>query len=106
MEASSDLWKVKKVYYPPGIRETAPVNFKTVSALEEAEVARPEAALAVSALAVSALAVSAINEPAEGGKLPEVTETRGSSNPEAPQEAAGSIVSAQDSHTEEPPLLV
>ena len=96
MEALSDLWKAKKVYYPLAIRKIAPVNSKTVSALEEAEVARPEAALAVSTL----------NEPAEGGKLPGVTETRGSSNPEAPQEAARSIVSAQDSHTKEPPLLV
>ena len=33
-------------------------------------------------------------------------ETSGSSNPKAPQEAGGSIVSIQDSHAEEPPLLV
>ena len=35
-----------------------------------------------------------------------MTEISGSSNPEAPQEAAGSIVSAQDSHAKEPPILV
>ena len=96
VEASSDLWKAEKVYYPPAIRETAPANSETVSALEEVEVARPEAALAM----------STPNEPAEGGELPGVTETPGSSNPEAPQEATRSIVSAQDSHAEEPPLLV
>ena len=74
MEASSDLWKAEKVYYPPAIRETAPVNSEIVSAPEKAEVARPEAALAV----------STPNEPAEGGEFLRVTETHGSSNPEVP----------------------
>ena len=96
MEASSDLWRAKKVYYRPAIRETASANSETVSAPEEAEAARPEAALAV----------PTTNEPAERGVLPVVTETRESSNHEAPQEAVRSIVSAQDSHAEEPPLLV
>ena len=96
MEASSDLWKVEKVYYPPAIRETAPTNFETVSAPEEAEAAQPEVALVV----------STPNEPAERGELPGVIETHGSLNPEVPQEAAGSIVSAKDSHAEEPPFLV
>ena len=96
VEASSDLWKAEKVYYPPAIRETAPANFETVSALEEVEAAWPKAALAV----------STTNEPTEGGKLLGVIETCGSPNPVAPQEAAKSIVSAQDFHAEEPPLLV
>ena len=74
VEASSDLWKVEKVYYPPAIRETALASSKAVSAPEEAETARPEAALAVSTL----------DEPVEGGELSRVTETHGSSNPEAP----------------------
>ena len=26
VEASSDLWKVEKVYYPPAIRETTPAS--------------------------------------------------------------------------------
>ena len=84
------------MYYPPAIRETAPVNSETVSAPKEAEAARPEATLAM----------STTNEPAEGGELPGVIETHGSLNPEVPQEAAGSIVSAKDSHAEEPPFLV
>jgi len=67
VEASSNLWKAEKVYYPPAIRETAFANSETVSALEEA-----------------ALVVSTTNEPAEGDELPGVTETCGSSNPEAP----------------------
>ena len=96
MEASFDLWRAEKVYYHLAIRETVPANFETVSAPEEAEAARPKVALTV----------PTTNELAEGGVLLVVTETRGSSNPEAPQEAIGSIVSAQDSHAEEPPLLV
>ena len=62
-----------------------------MSALEEAE---------------AALAMSTPNEPAEGGKVPEMAETCGNSNLEVPQEAAGSIITAQASHVEEPPLLV
>ena len=93
VEASSNLWKTEKVYYPPAIRET---SSETASAPEEAEVAQPEVALTV----------SPTNEPAKGGELPKVTGTGGSSNPEAPQEATGSVVSAQDPHAEEPPLLI
>ena len=89
----SDLWKMEKVYYPPAIRET---NSETASAPEEAEVAQPEAALTV----------SPTNETAKGGELPKMIEMGGSSNPEASQEAAGSVVSAQDPHIEEPPLLI
>ena len=76
VKASSDLWKTEKVYYPPTIRET---NSETVSAPEEVE---------------AALTVSPTNELAEGGELLKVTKTSGSSNPEAPQEAARSIISA------------
>ena len=87
---------MEKVYYPPAIREAAPASSETESAPEEAENARPEAALAA----------ATPNELAEGGELPRATETHGSSNPVAPQEAAESIVSAQASHAEEPALLV
>ena len=84
------------MYYPPAICEIAPTNSETVSAPEEAEAARP----------VAALALSTTNEPAKGGEFPGVTETRGSSNPKVPQEAVEFIVSTKDSHAEEPPLLV
>ena len=66
---------MEKVYYPPAICETAPASSEAVSALEEVEVARPEAALVV----------STPDEPAEGGEFPGVTETHRSSNPEAPK---------------------
>ena len=69
VEASFDLWKVEKVYYPPAIRETAPASSEVVSAPKKAE---------------AALAISTPDEPAEGGELPGVTETHGSSNPKVP----------------------
>ena len=65
---------MEKVYYPSAIRETAPTSSEAVSAPEEAEAARLEATLAV----------STPDKPVEGGELPRVTETHGSSNPEAP----------------------
>ena len=64
VEASSDLWKVENVYYPPAIRETAPISSEAESAPKEAEIARPE--------------------PAEEGELPGATETHGSLNLEVP----------------------
>ena len=87
---------MEKVYYPPAIREIAPASFVAESAPEEAEIAWPEAALAV----------STPDEPDEGGKLPRATETHGSLNPEAPQEAVESTVGAQASHAKKPALLV
>ena len=96
VEASFDLWKVEKVYYPLAIRETASVSSEAVSAPDGAETARPEAALVV----------STPDEPAKRGELPGVAETHGSLNPEAPQEAVEPIVSAQVSHAEEPSFLV
>ena len=58
VEASSNLWKLENVYYPPAIRETAPANSEVEATLEEAEAARHEEAT---------LAITIHNEPAEGG---------------------------------------
>ena len=44
MEASSDLWKAEKVYYPSAIRETASASSEIVSAPQEAKAAQPKAA--------------------------------------------------------------
>ena len=96
VEASSDLWKVENVYYPPAIRETTPISSKVESAPKEVETARPEVALAI----------TTPDEPTEKGELPGATKTHGNLNPEAPQEAAKSTVGAQAPHAEEPALLV
>ena len=74
VEASSDLWKVENVYYPPAIRENAPASSEAEVAPEEAETARPEAALAI----------TAPNEPSKESELSRATETNESSNPEVP----------------------
>lgn len=58
VEASSYLWKAEKVYYPPAIRETASASSEAVSAPQEAEAARPEAAQVV----------PIPNEPTKGGR--------------------------------------
>ena len=60
VEASSDLWKAEKVYYPSAIRKTASANSETVSAPEEVGITQPEAALVV----------PTTNKPAERGELP------------------------------------
>ena len=73
------------------LRPSVRLPLSVVSALEEAE---------------AALAVSTFDDLAEGGKLPEATETHGSSNPEALQKAAESEVNAQASHAEELAFLV
>ena len=74
VEASSDLWKVENVYYPPAIRETAPSSSEAKDAPKEAEAARPEAALAI----------IAPDEPARESELSGVIETNEGLNPEAP----------------------
>ena len=89
VEASSDLWKVENVYYPPAIRETTPISSKVESA-------RPEAALAI----------TTHNKPAEEGELPGATKTHENLNPEAPQKTAESTADAQAPHAEEPALSV
>ena len=96
VEASSDLWKVENVYYPPAIRETAPISSEAESVPKEAETARLKAALAI----------TTPNEPTKEGELPGAIETHGSLNPEAPQEAAESTAGAQAPHAEELALLV
>ena len=47
VEASSDLWKVENVYYPPANREAAPSSFEVKDAPEEAEAVGPRVVLAI-----------------------------------------------------------
>ena len=84
VEASSNLWKVENVYYPPAIRETAPSSSKAKNAPEEAETARPEVALAM----------IAPDEPIRESELSEATETNEGLNPEVLQKTAKSTADA------------
>ena len=67
------------------------MNPETVRAPEETEAAQ---------------IMSTTDEPTEGSELPKVTDASGSFNPEALQEATGSIASVPSFHAEEPHLLV
>ena len=91
VEASSDLWKAEKVYYPPAICETASTSSEAVSAPQETEAAQ---------------LILTPDELTKGGELHEVTETLGGLNPEMPQEAVKSTVGAQIFDAEKPALLV
>ena len=54
VDASSDLWKAKRVFYPPAIREDATLSSEVRDALEEVEAASPSTALAITSLEVPA----------------------------------------------------
>ena len=87
---------MENVYYPPVIREAAPSSSKVRDALEEAEVARPEAALTITAL----------DEPARESELSGAAKTNEGPNPEAPQKTTESTVDAQAPHAKESALPV
>ena len=96
MEASSDLWKAKSVFYPPTIRETASTSFEAMSAPKEAETAQSEAAQII----------VTPSELTEGGEPHAATEAPGGLNPEMPQDVALSTVIAQISCAEKPTIFV
>ena len=96
VEASSNLWKVEHVYYPPAIKEDAPSSSKVRDAPEEVEAAGPKVALVI----------TSSKEPAKESELSGVAETNEGQNPDAPQETVGSTVDAPVSHAEGPALLV
>ena len=91
VEASSDLWRVKNVYYPPAIKETAPSSSEAGGVPEGAEAA-----------AVS----TAPNEPTKESEPFGAAETSEGLSLEAPSRAAESMAEARAPHAEEPTLLV
>ena len=96
LEVSSDLWKVENIYYPLTIQETAPSSSEVEVAPEEAEAARPKAALTITAL----------DEPAQESELSRVTETNEGLNPKAPRKTAESIADTQAPHAKESTLPI
>ena len=96
VEASSDLWKVEHVYYPPAIREDAPSSSEVRDAPEEVEVAGPGAVLAI----------TSSEEPAKESEPSGAAETNEGQNPDAPQKIVGSIGDALVSHVEGLVVLV
>ena len=84
VEVSSDLWKAESVFYPPTIRDTVSTSSETINVPQEAKTAQSEAAQIIVIPSKST----------EGGEPHEATEAPGGLNPEMPQEAAKSMVSA------------
>ena len=96
VEASSNLWKVEHVYYPPAIRESAPSNSEVRDAPKDIEAASPKVALAI----------TSSKEPAKENKPFGVAEMSEGQNPDAPQKTSESTGDAPVSHAKGPVLLV
>ena len=96
VEASSDLWRVEKVYYPPAIKEIAPSNSEAGGVPEEAEATG----------IVVVVATPAPDEPTKESEPFGAAVTSESLSLEAPPRAAESIAEAYAPHAEEPALLV
>ena len=96
VEASSDLWKVERVYYPPAIREDAPSSSKARDTSRGIEAAGLD----------SALAITSSKDLAEESGPSGVVETNEGQNLDAPQETIGSIGDTPVSLAEGPVLLV
>ena len=84
VDASSDLWKVESIFYPPAIRETAPSNSEAVRDLEEASAAQSE---------VAQIIVPS-DKSTDGGEPLDATKAPGGLSSEMPKEGAEPTVSA------------
>ena len=96
VDASSDLWKAERVFYPLVIREDATPSSEVRDAPEEVEVASPSAALAIPSFKV----------PTKESGPSGVVRTDEGQDPNAPKETVESIGDAHVSHVEGPVIIV
>ena len=96
VEASSDLWKVEHVYYPPAIKEDAPSSFEAKDAPEEVEAAGTGVVLAI----------TSPEEPAKESEPSGVAGANEDQNPDAPQKTAEPTGDTLICPAEGPVLLV
>ena len=126
VEASFDLWKAERVYYPFIIKEDALSNSEARDVPEEIEAADPDAALAITSSKEpakesdpsgaaetdegqnpdAALAITSSKEPAKESDPSGAAEMDEGQNPDAPQETIGSTSDTPVSLAEGPVLLV
>ena len=92
VDASSDLWKAKCMFYPPAIREDATPNSEVRDAPERIEVASPSAATKTISPQV----------PAEGSGPSGMVGADESQDPDTPKETAGFVSGDPVSHIEGP----
>ena len=95
MDASSDLWKAKSIFYPAAIREVASTNSAVTDDRPEEKIT-PSEDLQASG--------SSSKAPKEG-ELQDVTVISQHSDPEAPKEVTEPVVGIQVPSTEEPTTL-
>ncbi|XP_050264145.1 uncharacterized protein LOC126708396 [Quercus robur] len=95
VDASSDLWKAEKIFYPAAIREAASTSSEAVSNQHEGGVTQSEA--------VQVGASS--GEPLKEGELQDVKEAPESMDPEVPKEDAEPMVGSQILDAKEPATL-
>ena len=96
VKASSNLWRVENVYYPPAIKETTPSSSKVRGVPKGAKATRT----------VAAAATTAPDEPAKESKPSGATEIGEGQSLEVPLRAVKSTTEAQAPHAEELALLV
>ena len=95
VDASSDLWKVESIFYPPAIRKTASSSSEAMRDPQEAGAVQT---------ATAQIIVSS-GESTEGGESLDATEAPGGLNPKMPKEGADPTVNAQIPDAEEPAIL-
>ena len=96
VDASSNLWKVECVFYPPAIREDATPSSEVKDAPEEVEVASPSTALLITSPEVPAK---------ESGPFGAARTDEGQ-NPDTPKEIVRSVGDDPISHIERPVIVV
>ena len=96
VDASSNLWKIECVFYPPAIREDATPSSEVRDAPEEVEVARPGVALLITSPEV----------PAKESGPSRAAGTEKGQNPDTPKETVGSVGDDPVSHIEGPIIIV
>ena len=96
VEASSELWRVENVYYPPAIRGTAPSSSEARVVPKRAEAAGT----------VAAAVTTAPDEPTKESEPSRAAETGKGLSLEVPPRPAESTAKAQAPHAEELALLV
>ena len=94
VDASSDLWKAKNIFYPTAIREATSTSSMAVSDQHEEGVTQSKT------VQVSA----SPDEPFKEGELQDVIEASQRTDPKVPKEVAEPVVGTQMPNAEEPAI--
>ena len=95
VDASSDLWKAEKIFYPTAIREATSISSMAVSDQREEGVTQSE----------TVQVGASPGEPLKEGEIQDVIEASQRTDPEVPKEVAEPMVGTQMPNAEEPAIL-